>query len=136
MNKLDRYHQLYMDIALRVAKMSHCVRLQVGAVAVRDDRILSMGWNGTPAGFDNVCEDANNVTLDIVLHAESNLLMKIAKSHDSSKDVTIYLTHAPCIHCAKMIHQAEVAEIIFQTEYRGKEGIAFLQQNNIKITKL
>ena len=126
-NKEDKYHKLYMDIAERVALMSYCKRLCVGAVMIKNRRIVSMGWNGQPSGFENTCEDVENNTLSSVLHAESNLLMKVAQSTESSDNSVIYITQSPCIHCAKMIYQAGVKEVLYKEVYRDDSGIKFLE---------
>lgn len=129
-----RYHTLYMDIACRVAAMSHCQRLKVGSIMVKEGRLISMAWNGAPAGFDNVCEDPiNNKTLPTTLHSEANLLAKLAKSNESGDKSTIYVTHAPCIECAKLIYQCGVKEVYYQEEYRSADGVNFLKKCNIKI---
>ncbi len=134
--KQTRYHLLYMDIAHRVALMSHCVRLQCGAVAVKGDKIISVGWNGQPTGFDNCCEDENNVTFDSVLHAESNLITKLARGHESAEGAILYLTHSPCIHCAKLIYQSGITEVFFDQLYRDTEGLDFLQKCGIVVSQL
>lgn len=136
MNKKERYNTLYMDIAYRVSEMSHCVRKKVGAIAVKDGRIISMGWNGTPAGWDNCCEDATEdglVTKDAVLHAESNLLMKLAQSHESAEGCDIYITCAPCIHCAKLLYQAGMKTVYFDEIYRTTCGIDFLNECDVEV---
>ena len=150
--------KLFMDIAKRVAEMSYAKRKQVGAVAVKDGNILSISWNGTPAGTDNCCERieyydeiqgyhddeiqinypyANEhgfyklVTKDIVIHAESNCLIKCAKEGRSTLGATLFLTLSPCISCAKMILQAGIKEVFYDEEYRDKTGIDFLNNHGI-----
>lgn len=126
----SKYILLYMSIAERVAKMSHCQRLKVGCIIVKDGRIVSMGWNGMPRGMDNTCElddgSGNEVTREEVLHAEANALMKLALQGDSSKDADLYVTHAPCIHCAKLIHQAGIRSVTYGQGYRSHKGLDFL----------
>lgn len=136
---MKTYHTLWMDIAIRISRESHCIRKKVGAIAVKDDKIISIGWNGTYAGHDNCCEDPVDgqlVTKPTVIHAESNLLGKLAGSYESAKDATIYVTCAPCLECAKQLAVAKVKEVIYNEEYRGVEGIHFLKSCNIPITQL
>ena len=132
--KVHRYKCLYMDIAERVAQMSHAQRLKVGAVIVRDGRIISMGWNGMPAGWDNECEqdlwhaaseDVERVTRAEVLHAESNAISKLARSIESGLDAEMYCTHNPCMECAKLIYQSGIKKVYYKTEYRDHGGIGF-----------
>lgn len=144
-----------MDIAERVAKMSYAVRLKVGAVIVRDDRILSMGYNGTPSGWDNECEkkiaayeevslESRSVTYfpevlvtkPEVLHAEANALMKLARSTESGQGATLFCTHAPCMECAKMIYQAGISTVYFGQRYRDDSGLAFLRQAGVAVEEL
>ena len=99
-----KFEKMYMEIAETVSKMSYAKRLQVGAIVVKDNRIISIGYNGTPAGWDNNCEDENNKTKPEVIHAEANSIMKLASSNESGKGSVMFLTHAPCIDCAKLIY--------------------------------
>lgn len=135
-----RFIELYMDIAYRTSKMSRAVRLQVGSVIVKDTRIISMGWNGTPAGWDNVCEyqlpDGTLKTKPEVLHSEMNALMKLAKSVESGADASIFITHAPCLDCAKSIYQAGIREVYYNQDYRDSDGVYFLNRCGIKIEKI
>ena len=131
----------YLKMADEWAQLSKAKRRKVGCLIVRDGQIISDGYNGTPAGFDNNCEFVNEGFLDRaenklqtkpeVLHAESNALMKLAKSTNSSKDSTIYLTMSPCFDCAKLIIQAGVIRVVFSEKYRNQEGIKFLRSNNV-----
>ena len=131
----------YLKMADEWAQLSKAVRRKVGCLIVRDGQIISDGYNGTPAGFDNTCEFVNEKflaraenklqTKPEVLHAESNALMKLAKSTNSSKDSTIYLTMSPCFDCAKLIIQAGVLRVVYSDTYRNTEGIDFLRSNNI-----
>jgi dCMP deaminase len=147
-SKKERYDWLYLDIAQRVAKMSHARRLQVGSVLVKDDRILSYGWNGMPIGWDNNCEDLVTeaplryppvqpflVTRPEVLHAESNCLSKVARSTESSEGGTMYITHSPCMDCAKLIHQAGIERIIYLNLYRSTIGLDFLKKCGMEVEK-
>jgi len=131
----------YLKMADEWAQLSKAVRRKVGCLIVRDGQIISDGYNGTPVGFDNTCETVNEKFLDRaenklqtkpeVLHAESNALMKLAKSTNSSKDSTIYLTMSPCFDCAKLIIQAGVLRVVYSETYRNTEGIDFLRSNNV-----
>ena len=131
----------YLKMADEWAQLSKAVRRKVGCLIVRDGQIISDGYNGTPVGFDNTCEFVNEKFLDRaenklqtkpeVLHAESNALMKLAKSTNSSKDSTIYLTMSPCFECAKLIIQAGVIRVVYSEKYRNQEGIKFLRSNNV-----
>ena len=131
----------YLKMADEWAQLSKAKRRKVGCLIVRDGQIISDGYNGTPAGFDNACEFVNEGFLDQaenklqtkpeVLHAESNALMKLAKSTNSSKDSTIYLTMSPCFDCAKLIIQAGVIRVVYSEKYRNQEGIKFLRSNNV-----
>ena len=129
-----------MDVAYRFAKLSHARRLHVGAIIVKDDRIISIGYNGMPAGWENNCEltqeDGTLVTRPEVLHAEMNALMKLAKSTESGNAASIFITHAPCMDCAKSIYQAGILEVYYSEEYRSSNGIAFLKQCDIRVKKL
>lgn len=136
MNKSERYNALYMDIAYRVASMSYCQRKQVGAIAVKDGRIISMGWNGQPAGFDNVCEDDNNTTLSTVLHAEFNLLTKLTRCTESSNDAIMYVTCSPCLNCSKMIAASGIKKVYYNEDYRSNEGIEYLIRLGIEVEKI
>jgi dCMP deaminase len=139
MEKQQRYDSLYLDLALRVAQMSQAKRLQVGCVLIKNDSIISFGWNGMPTGWNNNCEIWNDslelVTKPEVLHAESNCLMKVAKSTESSVNSTLYLTHSPCIHCAKMVYQAGIIRLVYLNKYRSDDGLNFLQQCSIQVEK-
>ena len=130
----------YMDVAYRFAELSHARRLHVGAIIVKDDRIISIGYNGMPAGWENNCEltqdDGTLVTRPEVLHAEMNALMKLAKSTESGNAASIFITHAPCMDCAKSIYQAGILEVYYSEDYRTNNGIAFLKQCDIKVRKI
>jgi len=126
----------YMDVAERFAQLSHARRLQVGAIVVKDDRIISIGYNGMPSGWDNECEDENNKTKPQVLHAESNAITKLAKSHESGDKSTMFCTHSPCIECAKLIFQTGINTLYYRSDYRSTEGIDFLKASGVTVEKL
>ncbi|GAB6394082.1 MAG: dCMP deaminase family protein [Bacteroidales bacterium] len=123
----------YLRMALIWAENSYCRRRQVGALIVKDNRIISDGYNGTPAGFENVCEDENGVTLPYVLHAEANAITKVAASSNNSKGATIYITSAPCIECAKLIIQSGIKRVVYSEQYRMEDGCRLLERAGIQI---
>ena len=124
MNKLDT---VFINIAKETSTLSHCVRSKVGAVLVRDGNIISFGYNGTPSGMDNHCEE-NGVTLNHVIHAEVNAVLKAAKTGNSVDGSTLYLTLSPCLDCSKVILQSGIKRVVYLTKYRNPEGIDFLKQ--------
>lgn len=130
--KENRYKELYLDIALRVSQMSHCLKRKVGCVIVRDGRILSMGWNGMPNGFDNVCELGQETNPEVI-HAEGNALAKLACSTDSSEGASVYTTTSPCVECAKLLIQSKVNEVIFQDSYHDTMGIELLTKGGVDV---
>ena len=115
------------------AENSYCSRRKVGALIVKDKMIISDGYNGTPAGFENVCEDENGLTKPYVLHAEANAITKIACSNNSSKGATMYVTTSPCIECAKLIIQAGIKRVIYSEKYRLEDGLDLLRRANIEV---
>ena len=115
---------------------SYCTRLQVGALLVKDKRIISDGYNGTPSGFENICEDEDNHTKPYVLHAEANAITKVAASNNNSTGATIYVTHAPCLECAKLIIQAGVKRVVYAESYRLTEGIDLLKRAGLEVLRL
>ena len=123
----------YLDMAEIWAKNSYCKRRQVGALLVKNRMIISDGFNGTPSGFENQCEDENNTTKPYVLHAEANAITKVAKSGNSSEGATLYITTAPCIECAKLIIQAGIVRVVYAEEYRMSEGIELLKRAGIEV---
>ena len=123
----------YMRMARIWAENSYCKRRRVGALIVKDKMIISDGYNGTPSGFENVCEDENNVTKPYVLHAEANAITKIARSGNNSDGATLYVTTSPCIECAKLIIQAGIRRIIYGEKYRIEDGINLLKRANIDV---
>ena len=166
----SKFIDLYMDWADRVAKLSHAVRLNVGAVIVKDDTVISYGYNGMPAGWDNNCEDkiwdkgaggwlspeeieeqypyegwhegaGRDVRYGLktkpeVLHAESNAIAKLAKSHNSGLGATMFITHAPCLDCAKLIYQSGIGSVLYRNSYRDTSGITFLEKSGVKVEQL
>lgn len=132
MNKFD---ERYLEMAQVWAKNSYCKRRQVGALIVKDRMIISDGYNGTPSGFENVCEDENGITKPYVLHAEANAISKVAKSGNDSSGATLYVTDAPCMECSKLIIQAGIKRVVYMIEYRVRDGIELLQRAGIEVTK-
>ena len=138
----NKFINLYMDWAKRAAELSHAQRLHVGAVIVKDDTVISYGYNGMPAGWNNDCEDKiyqqdGTVALKTkpeVLHAESNAIAKLAKSHNSGLGADWFVTHSPCIECAKLIYQSGIRRVYFNQNYRDDAGIKFLQRSGIDVT--
>jgi len=140
-----KFQQLYMDWAHRAAELSYARRLKVGAVVVKDDTVISYGYNGMPAGWDNNCEfEFTNpqtritelLTRAEVLHAESNAIAKLAKSNNSGLGADLFVTHSPCIQCAKLIYQSGIARVYYGANYRDDAGIQFLKQSGIEVKQL
>lgn len=123
----------FMQVAHVFAGLSKAERLKVGAIAVKDGRVLSIGYNGTPPGFDNTCEDENGNTKIEVLHAEANCLAKLARCNESSENSIIFVTHSPCVECAKQMFVAGVKEVYYDIEYRDTSGITLLKKLGVKI---
>lgn len=123
----------YLRMASIWAENSYCVRRKVGALIVKDQMIISDGYNGTPSGFENICEDENNVTKPYVLHAEANAITKVAASSNSSKNATIYITSSPCIECAKLIIQSGIKRVVYSEKYHTEEGCLLLLRAGIKV---
>ena len=134
----NKHHKdvLYMRMARVWAENSYCVRRKVGALLVKEQMIISDGYNGTPSGFENVCEDENNVSKPYVLHAEANALTKVARSNNSSDGATLYVTASPCIECAKLIIQSGIKRGIYGEMYRLTDGLDLLQRAGIEIEYL
>ena len=130
----QKFVDAYMDTAKRFAQLSTAKRLKVGAIVVKDDRIISLGYNGTPSGWDNVCEHEGK-TKPEVLHAEANALTKLAKSTESGEGATLFVTHSPCIDCAKLIAQSGICEVYYDQVYRCDDGLEFLQKCGISVIK-
>lgn len=133
MNKFDRS---YLEMARVWAANSYCKRRQVGALIVKDKMIISDGYNGTPSGFENLCEDENDKTKPYVLHAEANAITKVAKSGNSSDGATLYVTAAPCIECSKLIIQSGIRRVVYTDEYRLEDGINLLRRAGIEVEKV
>ena len=123
----------YLDMAKIWAENSYCKRRKVGALLVKDKMIISDGYNGTPSGFENICEDEDNKTKPYVLHAEANAITKVAKSNNSSEGATLYVTTSPCLECAKLIIQAGILRVVFTERYRLDEGVKLLERAGIEI---
>ena len=131
-----RYDRAYLRMALEWAKLSHCLRKQVGSLIVKDNMIISDGYNGTPTGFSNCCEDEKGDTLWYVLHAEANAIMKVARSTQSAKGATLYLTLSPCKECSKLVLQAGIERVVFLNAYKDKSGVEFLRNSGIDVLQL
>ena len=132
----DKQHLLderYMRMASIWAENSYCQRRKVGALIVKDKMIISDGYNGTPSGFENICEDENGETKPYVLHAEANAITKVARSHNSSMGATMYVTTSPCIECAKLIIQAGIRRVVYSQKYRRTDGAALLERAGIVV---
>jgi dCMP deaminase len=123
-------------MALIWAENSYCIRRQVGALLVKNKMIISDGYNGTPSGFENKCEDENDRTKPYVLHAEANAITKVAKSHNSSEGATLYVTSSPCLECSKLIIQAGILRVVFSEPYRINDGIELLERAGIEVVKI
>ena len=122
----------YLKMATIWAENSYCIRRKVGALIVKNKMIISDGYNGTPAGFENICEDEDNNTKSYVLHAEANAITKVARSNNSSEGATLYVTTSPCIECAKLIIQSGIKRLVFSELYRMKDGIELLERSGIE----
>jgi len=146
----QRLIDAYMKTAETFAELSHARRLHVGAIVVKDDRIISIGYNGMPAGWDNDCEDEIGHVLDVdenvveirlktkpeVLHAETNAIAKLAKSNESGMGATMFITHAPCLDCAKLIYQSGIGNVLYRNSYRDTGGITFLEKSGIQVEQV
>ena len=128
-----RYDKAYLRIAEEWGKLSYCKRKQVGALIVKDRMIISDGYNGTPTGFENFCEDEEGYTKWYVLHAEANAISKVASSTQSCRGATLYITLSPCKECSKLIHQAGIVRVVFSKAYRDDSGIQFLKRAGIEV---
>lgn len=133
---MEKFDERYIEMATVWAKNSYCKRRQVGALLVKDKMIISDGYNGTPSGFENVCEDENGVTKPYVLHAEANAISKVAQSGNSSKGATLYVTASPCIECAKLIIQSGIRRVVYRDEYRLTDGVDLLRRAGIEVEKV
>lgn len=135
-DKEKKFDRSYLEMAAVWAKNSYCTRRKVGAILVKDRMIISDGYNGTPAGFENVCEDENGVTKPYVLHAEANAITKVAKSGNSSDGATLYITDSPCMECSKLIIQAGIKRVVYSNDYRITDGVDLLRRAGITVEKL
>ena len=135
-SKQLRFDLRYLEMARIWAQNSYCQRRQVGALVVKNGMIISDGYNGTPSGFQNICEDDNDVTLPYVLHAEANAITKLARSSNNSEGATIYITASPCIECAKLIIQAGIKRVVYGEKYRLTDGINLLERAGIEVVYL
>ena len=134
--KQARYDRAYLRLALNWALLSHCNRKKVGAIIVKDRMIISDGYNGTPSGFPNVCENASGETHWYVLHAEANAILKVAKSTNNTEGSTLYLTHSPCKDCSKLILQSGIKRLVFIEAYKDSSGLEFLQNAGVEIIQI
>lgn len=135
-NNKTKFDHSYIEMAHVWAKNSYCKRRQVGALLVKDRMIISDGYNGTPSGFENVCEEENNTTKPYVLHAEANAITKVAKSNNSSDGSTLYITDSPCMECAKLIIQSGIVRVVYDKKYRITDGLDLLERAGIKVEQL
>ena len=135
-NKHGKLDQRYLRMAMIWAENSYCERRKVGAIVVKDKAIISDGYNGTPSGFENVCEDENNLTKPYVLHAEANAITKLARSNNNSEGATLYVTASPCIECAKLIIQAGIKRVVYAEKYRLEDGLRLLEKANVEVVHL
>ena len=132
----EKYIKAHMRDAHEYANLSSANRLQVGCIVVKDNRIISIGYNGMPTGWTNVCETEDNVTKPEVLHAETNAIAKLASTYESGKDASLFVTHQPCLDCAKIIYQSGIKEVYYAHTYRKTDGVEFLEKCGIKITQV
>lgn len=132
----NKFDIAYLKMAQEWAKLSHCKRKQVGALIVKDRTIISDGYNGTPSGFENCCEDENNETKWYVLHAEANAILKISRSTQSCEGATLYLTLSPCRECSKLVFQSGIKRLVYIDDYYDSEGLIFLKEAGVEILKI
>ena len=135
-NKLNKYDKAYLRIAKEWSRLSYCKRKQVGAIIVRDRMIISDGYNGTPSGFENCCEDNEGLTNWYVLHAEANAILKVASSTQSCDGATLYITMSPCKDCSKLIHQAGITRVVYLSGYKDMSGVDFLIRAGVKVDNI
>lgn len=131
-----KYAKAYLRMAFEWAELSHCHRKKVGAIIVKDRMIISDGYNGTPTGFENPCEDEEGYTKWYVLHAEANAILKVANSTQSCKGATLYITLSPCQQCSKLIHQAGIKKVVYANKYKDTTGLEFLEKAGVELTHL
>lgn len=140
----SKFINAYMDVAERFAKLSSAKRLQVGAIVVKDDRIISIGYNGMPAGWTNECEDYIQLSDDTittktkpeVIHAEANAIAKLAKGNESGEGSTMFLTHAPCLDCAKQVYTTGIKKVYYQNSYKNTQGLDFLEKCGVEVVNI
>jgi dCMP deaminase len=135
-DKQKKYDVAYLRIAHEWGKLSYCKRRQVGAIIVKNNMIISDGYNGTPTGFDNECEDENNYTKWYVLHAEANAITKVSASTQSSEGSTLYVTLSPCTDCSKLIHQAKIKRVVYNEQYKDISGLEFLEKAGVEVCQI
>ena len=135
-SKQQKYDEAYLRMAREWSQLSHCARRKVGALIVKDRMIISDGYNGTPTGFENICEDEEGYTKWYVLHAEANAILKVASSNHACKGATLYLTMSPCRECAKLIHQAGIIRLVYAEAYKDPSGIEFRQRAGVVVEQL
>ena len=129
--KQNKYDKAYLKIAKEWAQLSYCQRKKVGAIIVKDRMIISDGYNGTPSGFENCCEDENNLTKWYVLHAEANAILKVARSTQTCDGATLYITLSPCKECSKLIHQSGITRVVYHQDYKDTSGVDFLKRAGV-----
>lgn len=134
--KLNKYDKAYLRIAREWGQLSYCERKKVGAIIVKDRMIISDGYNGTPSGFENCCEDEEGLTKWYVLHAEANAILKVARSTQSCEGATLYITMSPCKDCSKLIHQAGIKRVVYQSGYKDNSGIDFLIRAGVEVVHI
>ena len=134
--KLNKYDRAYLRIAKEWSLLSYCKRKQVGAIIVRDRMVISDGYNGTPSGFENCCEDESGLTNWYVLHAEANAILKVARSTQTCEGATLYITLSPCRECSKLIHQSGIKRVVFQTAYKDTSGVDFLVKAGVMVEQI
>ena len=134
--KQQKYDLAYLAMAKRWGELSHCTRKKVGALIVKDRMIISDGYNGTPTGFENPCEDEENYTKWYVLHAEANAILKVASSTQSCKGATLYLTLSPCRECSKLVYQSGIKRLVYDKTYKDTTGLEFLQKAGVEVVQL
>ena len=134
--KILKYDKAYLRIALEWSKLSYCKRKQVGAIIVKERMIISDGYNGTPSGFENCCEDEHDKTKWYVLHAEANAILKVARSTQSCNGATLYITLSPCKECSKLIHQSGIKRVVYHQHYKDTEGIDFLKKACVEVAQV
>ena len=131
--KKEKYDKAYLRIAKEWGNLSYCHRKKVGAIIVKNKMIISDGYNGTPSGFENCCEDDSNATKWYVLHAEANAILKVARSTQSCEDATLYITLSPCKDCSKLIHQSGIKRVVYHNEYKDTSGVDFLRKAGVEV---